>query len=294
MVMLTAMERAEVVRRSFVAGADDFIAKPVNHPAVLRKVDAVIAGLAIPPRTTPRGRNVLIASANDVASTLVERLLIESGFGATRARDAGEGARLAEAQPFDVVVIDLSLPAEGAGLVAAPLMKLPRPPAILAIAKGTPPPAGTFEWQPLAIYDAELELEHLIKHLSSVLSGTLSRADRRQKPRVPFASTVKYRFYGHEEWQIGYGYDLSETGIFVRSLTPVAAKQPVEVQFKLSDDGKSLEAKGLSIWTNAFGPRDIFSFPYGMGLAFAEFPIAEWTRVHEYVQHRVGQRAQRR
>lgn len=292
-VMVTAIDRQEVVRRCFVAGADDFISKPVREEVVFQKVDAVIAGMGVAPRIPSLPRTVLVASANEVAATLVVRLLEASGFTAVRARDPGEGALLAESRAVDVAVLDLSLPGEGAGLVAAALARAVKPPPILAIARGALPLAGTFSWQPLAIYDAELELEHLIKHLSTLVTGSISRAERRQKPRVPFASVVRFRFYGHTEWQIGYGYDLSETGIFVRSLTPIPASQPVEVQFRLAEDGKLLEARGLSIWTNAYQPRDLFSFPYGMGIAFAEFPIDEWTRVHEYVQHRVGQRQRR-
>ena len=35
-----------------------------------------------------------------------------------------------------------------------------------------------------------------------------------------------------------------------------------------------------------YGPRDLLHFPYGMGVAFSDFPLADWARVHAFVQQR--------
>jgi len=70
----------------------------------------------------------------------------------------------------------------------------------------------------------------------------------------------------------------------VRTLTPLPASKPVEVSFRLSPTGEALTARGLVVWSNPFGPRTVFSYPYGMGVTFSDFPVAEWTKVREFIQ----------
>jgi DNA-binding response OmpR family regulator len=276
LIAMTSRESAEVVRRCFVAGADDFLSKPIDAAQLAAKVRAVSRGLQTAPRPRLASKRVALLTEQVFIGTLLQRLIENSGHEARRASTVRE---LATEPHFDAAVIDLELPhalALSGALGAAP-------PPIIAVTPGgvdgTRPPFAT-----VAVHDPELELEHVVKQLNTVLSGGYARTERRLKPRVPFCSVVRFRFYGDRPWQVGYGYDLSETGLFVRTTTPIASREPVEVQFKLEEDGPTLEAKGLVIWNTPFGPRDLASYPYGMGLAFADFPSEEWARVHEYVQ----------
>jgi CheY-like chemotaxis protein len=289
LVMLTGIERAELVRRCFVAGADDFLAKPVETASVLQKVQAVQrAGEAPTAPAAPRGKAVLVASDDDGFTLQLGRLLEASGYDALRARSAAQAEQVLDMHRLEVGVVDLAL--AGAPSVARRMAALPGGPALLAVAPEGPALAAEPTWRPLAVYHRELELERLVRHLGALRTGSAERAERRSRARVAFASVVHFRFYGTQTWQLGFGYDLSQTGLFIRTLTPLAAKRPVEVRFRLADGARLLEARGLTVWTSAYGPRDLFHFPYGMGVAFADFPLADWARVHEFVQQRTDGR----
>ena len=99
-----------------------------------------------------------------------------------------------------------------------------------------------------------------------------------------FHTIVQFRLYGVDEWLLGFSFDLSETGVYVRTLTPLPSSKPVEVSFQLAEGTEALTARGLVVWSNPFGPRTVFSYPYGMGITFSEFPVAEWTKLREFIQ----------
>jgi uncharacterized protein (TIGR02266 family) len=121
--------------------------------------------------------------------------------------------------------------------------------------------------------------------VNKLLVGS-SRSDRRAAQRVSFHSVVQFRSWGEDEWLAGYSFDLSETGVYVRTLTPLAASRPVEVTFRLEPGADPLMARGLVVWSNPYGPRTVFSYPYGMGVTFSDFPVNEWSRLREFIKAR--------
>ena len=287
-IMITSAQKSEVIRRCFVAGADDFLLKPLNEKHVLAKVEAVRLGLGIPPRLQPPGRSVLLATDKVFFKTVLARLIEHSGYAVRVCGLPSETLSAIRAAPPDVVVTDVNLggqdPAAWLKLLHEAFGKAKAP--VIAIASGPVTGAPLPEIFP---YDVEDDLEHLVRHLNGVLTGATIRADRRMKPRVPLYTGVQFRLYGEREWFMGFSYDLSESGVFVRTLTPLAAKAPVEMAFRLEDAGETLECKGLVTWCNTFGPRTVFSYPYGMGIYFSDFPADKWSKVQEFV--RKNQRA---
>jgi CheY-like chemotaxis protein len=288
-VMMTSADKSEVVRRCFLAGADDFAPKPLKKHQVLAKLQTVRSGLkATSIRKVPQ-RTVLIATEKSFFSTVVTKLLVNSGYQVHARRTVEEALQVLDAPlPIHCAVIDLDL-GPGSGLFLQKFRETPAYKEVPVFAVATraasrkPDPA----WSAVALYDIDDELESFVKHINGTLMGSTSRADRRGKPRVPFYSVVEFRQEGEPDWLAGYGYDLSETGVFVRTLTPLQPKKPLEVSFRLIDGGSTLLAKGLVVWANVFGPRSVFSYPCGMGLSFSYFPVTEWSHLREYIQSRL-------
>lgn len=287
-IMVTADDRKDLVRRCFVAGADDFISKPIEPAFLLEKVRAILEGtqsglLAAP----PSAKTVGLATRDGFFQSVVGRLLEHSGVQVRTFDNLQKWADGARSETWDAAVVDLALddsPSGGALLEARKAPELSNLP-LFTVADGVLA-AGPSAYGELAPLDRSEEVAQLIRQLGSLLSGSRAGVNRRKATRVSIFSVVRFRFYGYEAWSSGYGYDVSETGIFVRTLTPVAARQPVDISFRLKDDGPWLNCKGLTIWSNAFGPRRMANFPYGMGIAFADFPAADWAHVHEFVEDR--------
>lgn len=290
-VMITSETRSEVVRRCFIAGADDFALKPLHEESILAKVEAVRHGLGVAAPKRPAGKRVVLATEKEYFAAMMGRLLSAGGYEVLGHKTVEDAFAACEGTPApDLVVVDLDLGGKGEGKLARRVRAVPTlaPLSLIAVAEDAARVVPDPSWAAVATYDVDEELERVVRHVNSALAGSAIRADRRGKPRVAFFAVVQFRLYGEKDWLASYGYDLSETGIFVRSLTPLASGKPVEIAFKIEDQGPLLIARGLVVWTNNFGPRTVFSYPYGMGISFSEFPIADWQNVHEYVQAHKG------
>ena len=284
-VAMTGCERQETMRRCFVAGADDYLLKPLDQREVVERLRAVSESAgALPPRA-PVSRRVLVVTPKKMFGLTVARLLRAAGYQADLAQDCpgAQAAVAASDSAINLVLLDLDTGKEDLrvllGLVRernphVPLVTVAGRPDLQDFAPdlADPPP-----------FDTATELEHVVRQIHRLLLRPGLGLERRTKSRVPFHSVVRFRIFGESEWLAGYGYDLSETGIFVRTLVPLPVNKPVEVSFKLNEEDETLSAKGLVIWSNAVHRRSVITYPFGMGIAFAEFPVAEWAAVREFV-----------
>ncbi|MGI5861653.1 MAG: response regulator [Myxococcales bacterium] len=284
-VAMTGCERQETVRRCFVAGADDYLLKPLDEREVLERLRAVSASAGEPPLRAPVSRRVLVVTPKEAFGLTVTRLLRAAGYEADLAHDcsSAKAAVAASDTAINLALIDLDTGEDDVhellGLVRqnnpnVPLVTVASRPDLNDFAPDLADPAP---------FDTTTELEHVVRQIHRLLLRPGLGPERRTKNRVPFHSVVRFRVFGEAEWLAGYGYDLSETGVFVRTLVPLPVNKPVEVSFKLTDEGDTLSAKGLVIWSNSVHQRSVITYPFGMGIAFAEFPVAEWAAVREYV-----------
>lgn len=278
-VMLTASDAQADVHRCFLAGADDWATKPLDERLILDKVQAVVGAGPLAGPAPAQGKWILLASDKEFFSLTVGRLLEKAGYHVARCTSVRDAeARLAEA-PMAVAIVDLDL-FRSEGLLERLRGGTPPPQIVTVAGRPTALPARLAE---LAPFDVESEVEHLVRRVNRLLAG-VTRAERRAAVRIPFHAVLRFRLWGEEAWRSGYSFDLSETGVYVRTLTPLPASKPIEVCFQLEDAGEPLTARGLVVWSNPFGPRSVFSYPYGMGIAFSEFPVAEWTQLRSFIQ----------
>ena len=103
----------------------------------------------------------------------------------------------------------------------------------------------------------------------------LDCGNRRAAPRVPFHTLVEFRLWGDEVWLTGFSFDLSETGVFVRTLAPLLANKPVEVRFRLTDEGEALtSARAGGAQQRLRGAHRVL-LPLRHGGDLLQFPVAE-------------------
>lgn len=285
-VMITSAESGKTLHRCFAAGADDFAYKPLLKKQILSKLEAVRKGLSSTQIRKVVGKSLLVATEKSYFGNVFNKLLENAGYTVHRARTIPETlALLATNSELNLAVIDLDLGAhelEGALLDRA-AAGVPLLPVVAVTSNKTQ--ATRPNWAEDTLFDVDTELERLVHYVNASLLGTASGRERRVKQRVPFKSIVNFRLYGDgsEEWQAGYGYDLSDTGIFVRTLTPLDARQPVELTFKLDESAEPLQARGIVSWTNLPGPRNVFSYPCGMGIAYSYIDAGDWTLLHDWI-----------
>ncbi|HEY3449876.1 MAG TPA: response regulator [Myxococcales bacterium] len=283
-VMITAEEGPAPIRRSFVAGADDYVVKPLTEKQVVAKLAAVRAGLGEREIAPPRSKRVMLGTQKAFFGTLITRLLDKAGFDCCLTTSLAEAQAVTTVGKVALAVVDLDIPA--ASLLVDWLQHCVPPVPVVAVASHAATataklPKFLAELEP---YDVETETEHLVRRINKVLAGSV-RPERRSAPRVPFHAEVNFRLLGtSEDWTAGGSFDLSETGIYVRTLNPMPASKPVEIRFHLPGDQEWMAVGGVVVWSNPFSPRSVLTYPYGMGVTFSDFPVAQWTRVRDFIQ----------
>lgn len=94
-----------------------------------------------------------------------------------------------------------------------------------------------------------------------------SDADRRRAPRVLVDLEVDYA--AEENFLFAYITDISETGIFVRTVTPEQPGTSLNLRFAPDDGGGPIEVEGEVIWVNPYRPGAPDNLHPGMGIRFA-------------------------
>lgn len=108
------------------------------------------------------------------------------------------------------------------------------------------------------------------------------QADKRQHQRV--SSRLRCWLEGQEVTFYARVHNLSEGGLFLKTLTPL--EQGARARLKLEDGEDKVDAEAVVVWSQDEGSNDT---PAGMGLAFIS--LAEPAR--EHLRRLVG-REQRR
>lgn len=281
-VMVTAEQGPLAIRRAFVSGADDYVVKPLTEKQILAKLEAVRAGQGTRETVPPRAKRVMLCTQKAFFGTLITRLLDKAGFDCCLTTSLAEAQAVTAVSQVALAVVDLDM-ATAHFLVEWMQGHVPPIPiaAVVTRTKDVKLPKPLSDLEP---YDVETETEHLVRRINKVLSGAV-RAERRGAPRIPFHAEVNFRLLGtSDEWTAGGSFDLSETGIYVRTLNPMPASKPVEIRFRLPGDPAWMAVGGVVVWSNPFGPRSVLTYPYGMGVTFSDFPVAQWTRLREFIQ----------
>ena len=89
-------------------------------------------------------------------------------------------------------------------------------------------------------------------------------SERRQAPRVLVDLEVDYA--SEDNYLFAYITDISETGIFVRTVSPESPGTRLNLRFR--DASGQLEVEGEVIWVNPFRPGAADNLHPGMGIRF--------------------------
>lgn len=275
-VMMTSAAEEEI-HRAFLAGADDFLAKPVRPYQLSTKLKAIHEGLHRDPVSTRRDapvKRILIADDDSLFRGLLGNLLERAGYEVVHAESALGALRtiLLGRPKLDACMLNAVLPGmDGIQLIrklrAQPeFCKLP----IFVISPSEPSGAVLEQLKNLGvahlIYKDAVNLEDLLKNVNVLFHQA---PDARMSKRIRFYRLCDFRCSGEEDWLSGFIYDLGLGGVGVRTLTALSAGRVADIRFNLTPQLRC-ETKATVAWANEFNPRDASSFPYGMGLRFTE------------------------
>jgi hypothetical protein len=252
---------------AFSVGMDDCCAADAESLGrVLRALSRLHALEVV--RTEHR---VLVAEPDRATRALIGRVFRTAGYEVSFAVDARDALTQAADASVKVVVCASALDEPSAG--TAPLFKR-------ALAMGcsaawilnTPPKGIPAAWARVAdaigtnvtVHDAFSAPANLLFVANELLNRRLQ--DARKSERLLFGTTVHFRLAGRESGQLGYCYNLSAGGLYVRTLAPPARLDELwlELQPPRTDRRVHLEAK--AVWVRPHGPGRGATVPAGFGV----------------------------
>jgi uncharacterized protein (TIGR02266 family) len=283
-VMMTGDRAPGEVMRSWRAAADDFLTKPIRPAHLQAKLRAIMgpAPTEAPTMATTRrqSQRLLFLEDDRFFRYVLGSGLEQSGFHLLYARDLDEAQTLIDAHgaSIDAFLFDLVLP-KGNSLEVARKLKQDgrfenKPMFILSSSPGESPmtkEAEALTGAPV-VDKATLPVDVMISKVNTALRRVA--VDLRAGQRVPFFSVVPFRVETSDEWILGFSYDVSVGGLFVKTANPGPMGSSVELLVNFGGKEPTV-AKAHVAWSNPFRRRLTFSYPVGMGLQFSHLEPKE-------------------
>jgi type IV pilus assembly protein PilZ len=118
--------------------------------------------------------------------------------------------------------------------------------------------------------------------MTPAMESPKSEAERRRAPRLLVDFEVDYA--SEENYLFAYITDISETGIFVKTITPEPAGTHLNLRFRCEDGEAPMELEGTVIWVNPYRPGARDNLHPGMGIRFVGLADDTRTRLLELVK----------
>jgi len=257
-------------------GADDLTLRGNEHMMARRLRQVALAGDI--PRSRQRGVAV-VADPDRRRRVLTARVLRNAGWGVTFALDAAEAIREASHTAVELVVSASALePAEGESLAGRARKAGVVAPWVVAIApkEAARIRAATAGLSHVAVYDAFGPPENVLFVANELMRRGVP--DGRASARLLYGTTVHFRAAGAESDEMGYCYNVSGGGVYVRTLAPLARGSDAWLEMRPPRCDRRVRLEGKVVWTRGFGPNDAATVPPGFGVQISGGSINDLER----------------
>jgi Tfp pilus assembly protein PilZ len=249
----------------FVWGGDDLVSVASPHPIVRRL--RMLRAQTEPARADAQPPHAIVAGSDPTWRTVMGRALYNGGFAVRFAASAdglmeeclAEGVRV-------VVAADDFGPGGGAAALATARSRgskaawiLVAPPKRMAAAHAAVGAAGS-----ASAMDGFAPPENVLFVVNELLASR--GVDKRASPRLLYGTTVAFRAAGRDEDEIGFSYNVSGGGAFVRTLALPEPGQEVWLEMWPPRSERRVRLAGKVAWRRPFGPVGGATVPAGFGL----------------------------
>jgi DNA-binding response OmpR family regulator len=251
---------------AFSWGGDDVVGLGQPRPLVTR-LRALPHERPVPPE---RGEErVLVADPDRIRRLVLGRVLRNAGYQVSFAAELRDVQERATAEHPNLVVLSAGVTDEARGviesarghgvtatwIVATPPRQLPEQRRLLEGLQG------------VVAADGFAPAENVLFLANEMKNAGL--ADNRSSKRLLFGTTVWMRGAGRDEDDCGFTYNVSEGGLYVRTLAP-----PDDGLVWLELTPPSVERRvrlvGSVAWRRRFGPREGATVPPGLGVQIVD------------------------
>jgi CheY-like chemotaxis protein len=266
---------------AFSWGADDVVA-PDSAWGLTVRLRALLHDKDCPP-TVPRRGVAVIAEASRNRRVAVARALFNAGYSVCFALTEKDAKEFALHEKVSLVVFSTEICPN-----AGEFIRTIQAHGCLAhfIASEAPPKARATREACSAlshcrITDTSCPPEDVV-FMANELSS-MPAENKRTAPRILFGTTVRYRPEGMEEDDLGFSYNVSQGGIFVRTLAP-PQEQFIWLEVKPPSSPLRVRLLGEVVWRRNYGPNGHATVPPGFAVKIVDGSRRDLQRWNEGCQ----------
>lgn len=253
----------------FCSGGDDLVEQG-SGDALIRRLRAVITARSAASAAPEADRGIAVVAANDPQwRSVMGRALNGAGYSV---RFVATGAELeALAAQAKVVVAADDLQPEGAAPVArrvraagseSPWVVVAPPKRMVAAAR------AVRSLVRVAPVDSFAPPENVLFVLNELISAR--GVDQRRSPRILYGASVAFRAAGRDEDEVGFSYNISAAGLYVRTLAPPDPEQQVWIDVWPPRSERRVRLAGRVAWRRLFGESAKTGVPPGFGVQLTD------------------------
>lgn len=252
-----------VFEETYGWGCDDAVSEGNTRGLVCRLRTFSKCRDTLPP-PSDRGP-ALIVDGRDEGRIVLGRVLRNAGFSVTFARSAEDADSYLRTRQFSLVVENAELvpgqrevitQAQSRGFGGTWIVQCaPRQMSDMQASL-----AGLAN---VAVAEAFAPAENVLFVANELASGT---KNQRATPRMLYRTTVRFRAAGHEWDDAGFTYNVSEGGLYVRTLMP-PGEDRVWLELRPPRTDRLVRLEGRVAWRRGVGPVDNATVPPGFGVS---------------------------
>jgi CheY-like chemotaxis protein len=258
---------------AFAAGADDVV--PMGRARSLISRLRALPRTAIPLASGGRGV-ALVADAEQSRRVVLGRVLRNAGYSVTFATSARDAWEYGLDKSLALVVLSSDLDDAPRGLV-----ERARTAGVTATFIVTCPPRELRAQRKnlegltrVTATDAYAPVENVL-FLANELSGRTG-ANQRGSARVLYGTSIAFRGAGREEDETGYTFNVSASGLYVRSLV-LPDDDSVWLELRPPRSERRVRLVGRVAWRRRFGSSERATVPAGFGVEIVDGAAADRT-----------------
>lgn len=217
---------------------------------------------------TQSAHSVVVADPDRRSRLLIGRVFRDAGYDVAFAADASEAVDRSLDPKVRVVVGSAALERGGDPL----WMKANRLGSTAAWIVNTPPK----EMPDIRTALAGIDSERIAVHDAFACPATLlfvanelvnrPQVDGRKSERLLYGTTVRIRHAGRGDVDVGYLYNISGGGLFIRTLAPPARWDELWLEFTPPRCDRLVHLEGTAVWARRYGPASAATVPCGFGV----------------------------
>jgi DNA-binding response OmpR family regulator len=271
---------------AFSWGADDVLPLASTRPLLTR--------LRTLPRETPTlptaGRGTaLVAESDQTRRTVVGRVLRNAGYSVTFAVTREDAATFAQQEETALAVLNAELADDFADTIKAARDKGSKANFIVcAMPRDLKTIRSSLEGiTGVGVIDAYAPPENVLFASNELKGGAVNN---RRSPRILYGTTVAFRGAGREKDDYGFSYNISEGGLYVRTLAPPEDDE-VWVELCPPRSERRVRVVGKVAWRRRFSHNENATVPPGFGLSIvdgARADIQAWNDAYTAICEALG------